>query len=288
MLQSKIVSALGALGALALGAGTGAKDAPCVWLLDDLIGMQVLSEQGDNLGQIEDVIVHVGGDASYAVLSLGAWSGASEKRLAMPWRVLRTVEAGKARQDSARTFVLLLDQGRLRSAPAFDEASWPTLANTDWAKAVDAYYAGDGGAPSATELRLPPITWRATKLRGVELATPKGDRLGGLEQIAIDTNGRVSFATVAVGPMGGFGLTVSAVPWDALTFTLGGGADEQKLVTLDRTQAQLELAPQRPANRRAGTELCEPKWLARLYEYFACPPYWTSTGERVPLPASGR
>lgn len=105
-------------------------------------------------------------------------------------------------------------------------------------------------ATCAALARGPPSTpnaWRATRLGGVECATPEGDWLGGIEQIGIDTKGRVSFATVTVGPMGGSGQTVAAVPWDALNFALAGETGEHLLVTLDSTRAQLELAPPRPS-----------------------------------------
>ncbi|MBK7874808.1 MAG: PRC-barrel domain-containing protein [Planctomycetes bacterium] len=282
--------------------GSTTKDAPCVWFLTDLIGMPVVSEQGDRLGQVEDVLVRAGGDPAYFVLSYDAWFGAEERRFALPWGVLRASGAEAMRKDSARSFLLRLEPERLRAAPAFDASTWPSLANTEWTRDVDAYYAGDGaraGAVTApitsadrasgstadgSPARPPPLTWRATELRGLALATPRGDRLGELVQIALDARGRVSFATVAVGPVDVFRTSTAAVPWDSLVFALAGNDAEHLVVSLDATISKLELAPARTAGRPPGVEYCDAPWIARLYEYFRCAPYWSNGRERMATP----
>src|SRR6185295_11118934 len=146
--------------------GSNVKGAPCVWLTDEVIGMKVNSQQGDNLGKIEDVVVHPGGEASYAVLSFGGWLGMGDELFAMPWTVLRTVEADTAKKDSARSIVLPLDKERLKTAPGFDKKSWPVMANPDWTKDVDAFYLGDANPnlkkPVEAGARTSVITWRTT------------------------------------------------------------------------------------------------------------------------------
>jgi hypothetical protein len=106
-----------------------AQDAPRVWLTSDLIGMKVVSPQGDGLGKIEDVVVHPGGDSAYAVLSFGGWLGMGDKLFAMPWSVLRTVERDSAEQGSERSLVLPVSKDKLKQAPGFDKKNWPTMAN---------------------------------------------------------------------------------------------------------------------------------------------------------------
>jgi sporulation protein YlmC with PRC-barrel domain len=254
--------------------------APSVWLASDLIGMKVVSQQGDSLGKIEDVVVHPGGEPSYAVLSFGGWLGIGDKLFAMPWSVLKTVEADTTKKDSARSLVLPLDKEKLKSAPGFDKKSWPTMANADWTKDVDAFYAKDvnpnASKPAEAAVRSSVITWRASELKGTDVKTPTGEKLGDLKEIAIDSRGRVSYVALSVGGFLGVGDRMVAVPWDSLAFSLGGDKGDKKLITLASTKKQLEGAPQFKEGKDNAVEMTDPKWIGRVYEYYSCPVYWNS------------
>lgn len=262
---------------LLAGASSSLEESRCVWLAGDLIGMKVVSQQGDSLGKIEDVVVHPGGATSYAVLSFEGKLALEDKLFAMPWTVLRAVEPDTAKKGSTRSLVLPLDKGRLKTAPGFDKKHWPSMANPDWTKDVDAFYTGDGNPnmkkPVDASARSSVITWRATELKGTDVKTPTGEKLGDIKEIAIDTNGRVSYVAVSVGGFLGIGDRVVAVPWDALTFSLGGGKGDTKMITLASTKKQLEQAPQFKEGKENGVEMCDPKWITRVYEYFSCPEY---------------
>ncbi len=272
----------GAFVGMSVFAGTppSLKEAPCVWLTNDLIGMKVVSEQGESLGKIEDVVVHPGGESSYAVLSFEGMLLLKDKFFAMPWTVLRTVEPDTAKKDSALSLVLPLDKARFAAAPGFDKKSWPVMANPDWTKDVDEFYAGDVN-PNATKpvdaaARTSVITWRATELKGTDVKTPTGEKLGDIKQVAIDANGRVSYVAVSMGGFLGLGDRLVAVPWDALTFSLGGDKGDKRLITLASTKKQLEQAPQFKDGKENSAEMCDPKWIHRVYDYYSCPVYWSS------------
>ena len=256
---------------------------PCVWLSKDLIGMKVVSSQGDDLGKIEDVVVHPGGEKSYAVLSFGGWMGMDDKLFAMPWTVLRTVEPDTAMKDSELSLVLPLDKERLKKAPGFDKKSWPLMANPEWTEDVDAFYAGDlnpnAVKPADAAARTSVITWRATELKGTSVKTPTGEKLGDVKEIAIDANGRVCYVALSVGGFLGMGDRLVAVPWDSLTFALSGDKGDKKLITLASTKKQLEDAPQFKEGKENGAEMCDPKWIGRVYDYYTCPVYWDRKGD---------
>lgn len=282
----------GALIGLSLlaGAGSSPEGQPCVSLANDLVGMKVVSQQGDDLGKIEDLVVHPGGDVSYAVLSFGNSLGLGDKLFAMPWTMLRTVQPDTAKKDSTRSLVLLVDKERLKTAPGFDQESWPTLTNPDWAKDVDAFYSGDVNPntkkPVEAAARTSVITWRATELKGTNVKTPTGEKLGDVKEIVIDTNGHVSYLALSVGGFLGMGDRLVAVPWDALTFSLSGDKGDKgdtRLITLASTKEELEQAPQFKEGKKHCAEMCDPKWISRVYEYFSVPEYHSST----PAPQAG-
>jgi sporulation protein YlmC with PRC-barrel domain len=269
--------------ALSSLAPSSLKDAPCVWLASDTIGMKVVSQQGESLGKIEDVVVHPGGRRSYAVLSFGGWLGMGDKHFAMPWTVLRAVEADTLKPDSARSLVLPLNKERLKTAPGFDKARWPTMANPDWTKDIDAFYSGDANPDTKKAVEASAqtsvITWRASELKGTEVKTPTGQKLGDIKEIAIDSNGRVNYVALSVGGFLGINDRMVAVPWDSLVFSVGGDKGEKRLITLATTKQQLEQAPLFKEGKENSAEMCDPKWIGRVYEYFTCPVYWDKDAE---------
>src|SRR6185295_16655916 len=107
--------------------------------------------------------------------------------------------------------------------------------------------------------------------------TPTGEKLGDIKELAIDTNGRVCYAAVSVGGFLGLGDRLVAVPWDSMTFSLGGDKSDKKLITLASTKKQLETAPQFKEGKDSAAEMSDPQWVGRVYEYYSCTPYWNST-----------
>jgi sporulation protein YlmC with PRC-barrel domain len=275
--QLKVTGALVGL-SLVAGAWSSVGDPPHVWLTSEVIGMKVVSQDGESLGKIEDLVVHPGGETSYAVLSFGGWLGMGDKLFAMPWSVLRTVELDTAKKDSERSLVLPLDKERLKLAPGFDKKNWPVVANASWTKDIDAFYVGstnpDSRRPIEAASRTLVITWKATDLRGANVETPAGKKLGDIKELAIDTNGRVSYAALSVGGFLGMNDRLVAVPWDALKFSLAGDKGDEKLITLATTKEQLEQAPQFKEGKEHRAEMCAPRWVNRVHDYFSCPPYW--------------
>jgi sporulation protein YlmC with PRC-barrel domain len=209
-----------------------------------------------------------------------------DKLFAMPWTVLHTADADtakdNAKKDGELSLVLPLDKERLKKAPGFDKKSWPTTANADWTMDIDAFYAGDVNAslkkPIAAASRNSVITWRVSELKGTEVKTPTGEALGELKEVALDANGRVSYAALSVGGFLGVGDRLVAVPWDALVFSLAGDKGDKKLITLASTKKQLEEAPHFKDGKDDRSEMCDPKWISGVYSHFACPVYWSTTG----------
>jgi sporulation protein YlmC with PRC-barrel domain len=257
---------------------------PCTFLASDLIGLDVESKDGENLGEIHDVVVHPGNDQSYAVLSYGGWLGMGDKLFAMPWSVLHAIEHEGTDKKHGHKLVLPVDKERLKAAPGFDKKSWPAMANADWTKDIDTYYAGDLNPntkrPVSAGARTSYMTWKASELKGANVETPTGEKLGDIKDVAIDVNGRVSYVALSVGGFLGMGDTVVAVPWDAMKFTVAGDKGDKKKITLATTKEQLEKAP-RFDTSKADLDMCNPQFIGSVYEYFKVTPYDTSASAPV-------
>lgn len=84
-----------------------------------IIGATVRNPAGDNLGNINDLVLNPqNGQVVYAVVSFGGVMGMGDKLFAIPWRALQWV-IGKD------YYVLSVSKDTLAMAPGFDEKHWP-------------------------------------------------------------------------------------------------------------------------------------------------------------------
>ncbi|RQT34963.1 PRC-barrel domain-containing protein [Burkholderia contaminans] len=113
---------------------TGAGPGPDVMAARTLEGDRVLTMDGDDIGQVADIMLDVrSGRIAYAVVSAGSPPGIGDKLLAVPWN-------GLVLDIERRCFVLPVATERVREAPGFDRNRWPAMADPEWAEALHAYY----------------------------------------------------------------------------------------------------------------------------------------------------
>ena len=111
---------------------------------DTLMGNDVYNLQGDDLGDIKEIMLEVySGRVSYAVLSFGGLMGMGEKLFAVPWEALTLDTVNKR-------FTLNVEKDRLESAPGFDKNNWPNMSDQAWSDSIHSYY---GTRPFADHMR---------------------------------------------------------------------------------------------------------------------------------------
>lgn len=148
-----------------------------------LIGSDVKSSSGEELGTINDVILNpASGRIDFAVLSLSssstdtnATSGTAAGRstvsssttsssgtgklVALPWSMLRPSGAtgygatATSTTGGPQTFVYSGDTSKLQSAPSFDQTNWPDLNEPTWRQNIYSHFgmqpgSSTGGATS--------------------------------------------------------------------------------------------------------------------------------------------
>jgi sporulation protein YlmC with PRC-barrel domain len=92
----------------------------------ELIGYNVVNSAGDDLGEIEDMMIGLDSQqVNYAVLSFGGFLDIGEKLFAIPVTALRL-------DPEQEAVVFDVDEETLANAPGFDENSWPDTANPQW------------------------------------------------------------------------------------------------------------------------------------------------------------
>lgn len=107
---------------------------PEVMAASTLEGNDVVNNQGEDLGNIKEIMLDVmGGRIAYAVLSSGGFLGMGDKLFAIPWGAL-TLDTDR------HCFILDVDKEHLKNAPGFDKDHWPSMADTTWATEVHTFY----------------------------------------------------------------------------------------------------------------------------------------------------
>jgi sporulation protein YlmC with PRC-barrel domain len=109
-----------------------------IYRASQLVGADVENAQGNNLGEIYDVVIDpADGSIAYAVLAAGGFLGMGEKFFAIPWRAFqpRVDDDGEIEE-----VILNVEKDRFQDAPGFDKGQWPDMANPQWGQTVHAYY----------------------------------------------------------------------------------------------------------------------------------------------------
>lgn len=83
--------------------------------------------------------------------------------------------------------------------------------------------------------------WRSTKLVGLNVYNAAGEKIGDINDLILDPDGKVSNAVIGVGGFLGLGEKLVAVPFSDLKFSRDANGNER--VTLNTSKETLESAP---------------------------------------------
>jgi sporulation protein YlmC with PRC-barrel domain len=264
----------------AVAAEAGRTGMPMRYRASKLIGCDVKNAKGENLGDIEEIVVD-NKRVSYAVLSFGGVLGIGEKYFAIPWRMLRLTPRDKDNVDAT----LDLEKETLKNAPGFDKNNWPDMADQTWIGRIEGHYRTPGAPERTTEdpPAAPPradmpggdparagthdprsrefTARRLSKLIGVDVVNQRNQDLGEVEDVIVDAGrGTCDAALLGYGGVLGMGEKLVLVPFDVLhydrakeTFVL-----PTTLADLDAVAFKGELPP-----------LNDDAWMKRARDHFA-------------------
>ena len=158
--------------------------------VSELVGKQVRNTQGENLGEISDVVIDVNNErVHYAILSFGGFMGLGDKKFAYPMRTLNASRDGDH-------VVLNVPKERLQQAPGFEEGRDPAWNASDdnYRAQVDQYF----GDMVKVEPRPNMLLRRASNLMDANVNDAQGNDVGDIEDIVVDMqDGSVRFVVVS-------------------------------------------------------------------------------------------
>jgi sporulation protein YlmC with PRC-barrel domain len=249
--------------------------------VSDLKGKKVTNAEGENLGQIEEVVTDANtGRVLYGVLSFGGFLGVGDKLFAIPWRSLRLT-------GDAKNFTLDIGKDRLKNATGFDKDRWPDLANEQFATTTYQYYDQKPYWQSATsDVQLAAdrkdgttashrdrwnqrtTAWqKCSDLCGKEVRTAQTDDVGKLDNMVIDPDsGRVLYGILS------YRGKLFAIPWEVLTLNSNA---EQLVLNADEEQLSDGIS----FDKGNWPNLIDQHWATELYAHYDVEPYWAVEGK---------
>jgi len=221
----------------------------------ELVGARVRNPAGDNLGEIEEIVIPSRDqDDMLVIVSVGGVLDVGDKLVALPYDDLRVSLDGD-------TFYFDRTEEQLKAAPAFTydaqaEAQAPAQRDTQRTPTATARAATDRPrttAPSAAtaaksaNLVLDVFDYRASELIGATVLDDRGESVAEVDDIVVSTEDDKLHAVLAIGGLLGFGAKLITIPLDDLQITAN---DDSPQVRIAMTGEQLEqLVASRPEFR---------------------------------------
>ena len=169
----------------------------------DLIGMDVQNAQGENLGEIDDIIVNSqNGQVHYAVLSFGGLMKMGDKLFAYPMSAFKLSDDNK--------LVLNVDKSELKKAKGFDDKNWPNWNDANVRKGFDRTFNVD-------PIKDGSVLVRTTWLLGQDINDLSGNEVGEVEDVVVNLKNNKVHYVVAELDDWGLGDKVFALPVSAFS-----------------------------------------------------------------------
>jgi sporulation protein YlmC with PRC-barrel domain len=116
-----------------------------------LIGMEVENQQGENLGEVKDIMIDSNGKVRYTAVSYGGVMGMGEKMYAVPLEAFTFKRERDMFYDDVK-LILNISQEQLKDQKGFDQNNWPNLDDDVYRRDLDTRYnvnrTGDQNRPA--------------------------------------------------------------------------------------------------------------------------------------------
>jgi sporulation protein YlmC with PRC-barrel domain len=102
----------------------------------EIKGLNVQNQQGEDLGQVDDLVFDNQGKISYLILSRGGVMGVGGDLVPVPWKEDKIT----MQEDNV---ILSMDKQKLDQAPSFSSGEWDQLSQQEFQQKVHGYYERD-------------------------------------------------------------------------------------------------------------------------------------------------
>lgn len=234
--------------------------------LSQLIGKDIRNAQGEDLGDIKDVIIDVNnGRVHYVVLSFGGFLGLGDKLFAYPARSFTPA-------SNKDELILNVAKERLKDAPGFESNKYPDFGTADYRERVDSYFGPTVKIETRPNMRL----IRGSELLGKNVNGANGRDLGEIEDVVINmANGNVRYAVLAFDQSWSLNDKLFAFPLQSFK----QGATWRDDLVLNISKEKLNNVPGFDKSRWPNVN--DPQWITDIERYLV-----RTTTAVTPLPST--
>jgi sporulation protein YlmC with PRC-barrel domain len=100
-----------------------------------ILGKKVISQKGEDLGKIEDLVLSKDACLDYMVLSPVGLLGTGDRLIPIPWKAVKT-------GAQADTIIIDMDKSQLEKAPTFESKKWPNFTDSEWYGKIRDFFGG--------------------------------------------------------------------------------------------------------------------------------------------------
>lgn len=199
---------------------------------EQFIGSKVLDSQGEELGEIQDVVIDAQGGKIHAVaFEMGGIAGVGGKKFAVP---ANEIKPGK----SPGQFMIDAQKQKLENAEGYAKGQWPMLGEDYWGKEGQASAGGTQGGAKQSLLK-------ASDIVGKEVTDKSGQEVGEIKDVTLDlTQGQVRNYLVSVKDAGQTQVQPNA---------LSTGTDDKLVLNMDAQQLKQQAKQQSQQPQPRGT-----------------------------------
>ena len=201
---------------------------------DKLIGQKAVDSQGEDLGEIKDLVIGKEGKVEYLILSQGGVAGVGAKLVPVPYK-----KENISMQEDEIT-LQNVDKAKLQNAPTFTEDEYQKLSEQSFKQEVRGYFGDEKSDMEKSKSRaMNKDMTRADDLIGQKAVDSQGEDLGEIKDLVIGKEGKVEYLILSQGGVAGVGAELVPVPYKKENISMQ--EDEITLQNVDK--AKLENAP---------------------------------------------
>lgn len=205
-----------------------------------LAGTDVLSSDGDDVGEVSHALVDAEGNIQFVVFDVGGFLGVGERVVAVPWGSLEVVP------DETRPHLVY-------NGTQADLEAMPEMGDIDLG----------GGQIDANGTDYNGLVSVGQTLTDFNVVDANGEDLGEVEDVIFDLkNGKVAYGLVDFGGFLGVAENTVAVPWQRMEILAGeDGEPNDTRFQLDVTEDTLRTAPVfDDSDWTTWPEVADPDW----------------------------
>jgi sporulation protein YlmC with PRC-barrel domain len=199
---------------------------------ENIIGRTIENLNGENVGEVESVVIDQDGKVRYVIVGVGGFLGIGEKTVALKWDDLTISENGEK-------VVTVATKDQLAALP---EHKYPESVKPGTVYSYDEAVKTNPTLEERTAPAAGTVGIAASRLVGAKVTNANGDNIGEIHEVLLSPEGEADALVVDVGGFLGMGEHTVTMKWTDVS--IRSDDDDTLVVATDMTKEQLQTLPE--------------------------------------------